>query len=272
MKMLSKNEVVMTQDNSMYDSLAEDYDRFTNWTNRLNFELPFLESQIRNAAPRAIPSVLDAACGTGMHAIALARAGFICAGADLSSKMIDQARINAREAGLEVDFRTAGFGQLAQTFADRTFDALLCLGNSLPHLITPAALEGALGDFFQVMQPGGLLLLQSRNFDAVLSAHNRWMPPEAYSDGEHEWLFQRFYDFEPNGLIRFNMITLKRKLGGEWQSQVTSSMLYPQTEALVRSALVKAGFINIASLGSMTGESFNPQTSPNLVVTANKPG
>lgn len=262
----------MTRDHSMYDTLAEDYDRFTNWTNRLNFELPFLESQIRNAAPGAVPRVLDAACGTGMHAIALAHAGFTCSGADLSPRMIDHARANASAAGLELDFRAAGFGQLTETFVDLRFDALLCLGNSLPHLTAPAALDDALEDFYRVMQPGGLLLLQSRNFDAVLNARNRWMPPEAFSDGEHEWLFQRFYDFEPDGLIRFNMITLKRQHGGEWQSQVTSSMLFPQTEALVRGALVKAGFVNIVSLGSMTGEAFNPQSSPNLVITANKPG
>ncbi|MBP1694600.1 MAG: hypothetical protein H6Q37_2483, partial [Chloroflexi bacterium] len=27
----------------MYDSFSSDYDRFVNWSSRLNFELPFIE-------------------------------------------------------------------------------------------------------------------------------------------------------------------------------------------------------------------------------------
>lgn len=255
----------------MYDSLAEDYDRFTNWTNRLNFEIPLLDKLIRETGTGAAPHVLDAACGTGMHVIALARLGYRCAGADLSRKMIEQAGTNAKAAGMNIDFKVAGFGQLSQSFAGQPFDSLLCLGNSLPHVLTLPALEETLLDFARCLRPGGLLILHSRNFDAVMGSRNRWMPTEAFSDQEHEWLFERFYDFEPDGLIRFNMITLKRPHGADWRAQVTSTTLYPQTEEVVQRALIKSGFNSITSMGSMAGEDFNPHSSPNLVITARKP-
>ena len=68
-----------------YDNFSPDYDRFVSWSGRLAIEMPFLEQKLRETGARR---VLDAACGTGMHAIALAQVGFETAGADLSAGMI----------------------------------------------------------------------------------------------------------------------------------------------------------------------------------------
>src|SRR5512136_1245973 len=119
----------------MYDSLSKDYDYFVNWPERLAYELPFIEAQLQLVAEDRHPvKVLDAACGTGMHAIALAERGYAAAGADLSAGMIERAVANAVSAGVQVDFQVAGFGALAGRFSG--YDALLCLGNSLPHVLS----------------------------------------------------------------------------------------------------------------------------------------
>ena len=74
-------------DTQMYDAFSAHYDRFVNWEARLSAELPFLISELDNIDPdHGEPlTVLDAACGTGQHAIALAKAGYNCAGADFRS-------------------------------------------------------------------------------------------------------------------------------------------------------------------------------------------
>ena len=253
----------------MYDQFSLNYDRFVNWNNRLAYELPFLERTLKGR-----PRVLDAACGTGMHALALAQRGFIASGADLSAGMIERARANAATAGLEVDFRTAGFGELARSFAPGTskpeFDAVLCLGNSLPHAVGPGALEGALRDFAACLKPGGLLLLQNRNFDAVTETRDRWMGPQSQREGEKEWLFFRFYDFLPSGLIQFNVATLTREGDRPWRQQITSSMLRPLTQADLANALPAAGFEQIEWFGGLAGEPFDAAASGNLVVMARK--
>jgi len=253
----------------MYDQFSLDYDRFVNWENRLRYELPFLERALKDR-----PRVLDAACGTGMHALALARLGFSAAGADLSAGMIERARANAAAAGLAVDFRIAGFGELARSFAPGSstpeFDAVLCLGNSLPHAVGPGALETALRDFAACLKPGGLLLLQNRNFDAVTAERQRWMEPQSQREGEKEWLFFRFYDFLPSGLIQFNVATLTRESGQPWRQQITSSMLRPLTQADLAAALPPAGFEQIEWYGSLGGEPFDAASSGNLVVLAHK--
>lgn len=257
----------------MYDKFSSDYDRFVNWQNRLAIEMPFLLKLLGSVHPQpGTPlRVLDAACGTGQHAIALSRASLQVVGADLSPEMIAVARTNAASAGVNIRFETIGFGSLAKTFGAASFDALLCLGNSLPHLLTPVDLADALQDFHRCLAPGGLLIIQNRNFDGVLANHDRWMGPEAHSEGDREWLYQRFYDFEPDGLIRFNIVTLTRVNNGEWSSAVTSTHLRPQKHKELSDALVSAGFTTPQPLGSLTGELFVPLTSGNLVLVASKP-
>ncbi len=268
----------------MYDGFSADYDRFVDWPGRLAAELPFVERQLRAVEARR---VLDAACGTGMHAIALARRGFSMTGADLSAGMIERARANAAASGAEVRFEVAGFGELARVFDQRAprperpggerppgagdaFDALLCLGNSLPHLLTPEALEEALVDFAACLRPGGLRLIQNRNFDAVLTHRQRWMDPQGYREGEDEWLFLRFYDFGSGGKLLFNLLTLRREGAGAWTQQVVSTRLWPMVRKDLAAALDGAGFGEIAWWGDMQGAPFDPDCSPNLVVTARR--
>ena len=255
----------------MYQSLSADYDRFVNWDSRLAFEMPFIEKIANKVSPIKPPlRVLDAACGTGMHAIALVKKGYSMSAADLFPEMIACARENAALAGVEINAHIAGFGSLAQVFGRGQVDLLLCLGNSLPHVLSMEALQQALQDFAACLRPGGLLLLQNRNFDAVLASNARWMEPQTHRQGENEWLFQRFYDFEANGLIHFNIVTLTREGMGEWSPRVSSTTLLPIRRDDLNSALSNCGFGKVETFGGMGGEPFEPLTSPNLIVTAHK--
>ena len=258
---------------NMYDDMSSNYDRFMNWPARLAFELPFLEGQLAALAnPEQPIRVLDAACGTGMHAIALAGRGYCVSGADLSPGMIDQARAHTTAAGLPVDFHIAGFGSLAGALGGQAgrFDALLCLGNSLPHVLSPAELAAAFADFAACLRPGGLLLVQNRNFEAILAARQRWMEPQPYQEGDKEWLFIRFYDYLPGGLIDFNFLTLQRSAGGTWGQSHTTTRLRPQTAQELLAAVAAAGFDKIETFGGMDGSPFDPAASPNLILTARK--
>lgn len=251
----------------MYDAFSTDYDRFVNWPSRLAAELPFIESQLGAASARR---VLDAACGTGQHAVALAKRGYTAAGADLSGGMVERARANAAAAEVTVQYAVAGFGQLAQAFEGQRFDALLCLGNSLPHVLSPAELAQTLGDFAACLRPGGLLLVQNRNFEPVLARRERWMEPQAAREGDAEWLFLRFYDFDADGLLTFNVITLRREGAGPWTQSVTTTRLRPMQAEELASALAAAGFEAIVRLGHMSGEAYQAASSANLVLTARK--
>jgi glycine/sarcosine N-methyltransferase len=257
---------------TMYDQFALDYDRFVNWQNRLSFEMPFIEKFIQGAASQAGETirVLDAACGTGMHAIALSKAGYAVSGADLSAEMIERARSNAQGANVKIRFEAAGFGALAGKFDKTQFDAIICLGNSLPHLLTAAGLLRTLRDFSDVLRPGGTLLIQNRNFDEIMLHKNRWMEPQAHQESNRQWVFERFYDFNLDGTICFNIVSLSKSVDDPWSASVHSTTLRPQLQEEMISALNQAGFTGIQTFGSLSEEPFDPLSSGNLVLTARK--
>ena len=97
------------------------------------------------------------------------------------------------------------------------------------------------------------------------------MEPQSYSEGGTEWVFQRFYDFDPDGLVTFNMVTLKRENQGNWSQNVVTSRLRPLLQNELVSALSEAGFESTETYGNMHGDPFDPETSGNLVVLANVP-
>ena len=251
----------------LYDALSEDYDRFVDWRGRLEYELPFIERQLAAVGAKR---VLDAACGTGMHAIALAKRNCRVTGADVSVGMVERARANAAALGLEIPFVEAGFGELAERVGG-DFDALLCLGNSLPHVLAGNELEATLVDFAAVLRPGGLLFIQNRNFDAVMGGEGeRWMGPQAHQEDGREWLFVRFYDFNPDGTLTFNIITLRRDAEGHWTQSAEATLLRPWLHAELEGMVTAAGFGALTLFGDMTGAPFDPHSSGNLILTATR--
>jgi glycine/sarcosine N-methyltransferase len=254
----------------MYAEFSSHYDQFVDWEARLSIELPFIKTQLQEMRQNGDGkiSILDAACGTGKHAIALVKAGFNCIGADFSKKMVEAARENAQEEGLSMIFRQAGFGELAQTFGENRFDSLICLGNSLPHLLEEVSLAKALVDFFAVLKPGGKLILQNRNFDLVLAERLRWMPPQTFREGDATWVFARFYDFDADGRLTFNIQILHSEGEAPFSQKVISTRLWPMKKVVLEEFLAKAGFNELQYYGDLTGEDFDPNNSGNLVLTA----
>ena len=68
--------------------------------------------------------ILDVGCGTGRHSVALAREGYKMTGIDLSPAMLQQARIAAQNAGVDLELIESD----AQSIAFKNeFDAAICL-------------------------------------------------------------------------------------------------------------------------------------------------
>ncbi len=95
------------------------------------------------------------------------------------------------------------------------------------------------------------------------------MEPQARREGDREWLFLRFYDFDPDGLLTFNVVRLART-GGSWEQRVMSTRIWPLQQAELIDALQTAGFAEAVCWGDMQGAPFDPEDSPNLVMGAYK--
>jgi SAM-dependent methyltransferase len=251
-----------------YDALGDDYDLMVSWEERLRREEPFFAAVF---AEHGVRRVLDVACGTGMHAITFARGGRQVAAADLSAEMIARARAHAREAGVDVTWAVAAFGGLAAAFPDRlgAFDALTCLGNSLPHLDDDAALDAALSDMARMLRPGGILVAQDRNYDRVLAERVRFMPLTTRGAPGDETLFLRITDFLGGDRLAFTILTL-RGADGAWTCDARTTALRGLERATLERALARAGFTALACHGSYAPAPFGAPGTGDLIVVAVK--
>jgi glycine/sarcosine N-methyltransferase len=251
-------------EDGLWENLSADYDRFVDWPARLEREMPTLEGVLQEHQARR---VLDVACGTGQHAIALAQRGYEVLGVDASEGMIDRARESAEAVGVTATFVQAGFGALG-TVVNQPFDAVLCLGNSLPSLLSEEALLGALRDIADALVPGGVLFVQNLNYDRVWPKRERFLPLETHVEGHEEWLFFRFVDFH-EATLTFNMVVAHRQ-NGKWWHRVGSTELRPIFAEDLARQLRRAGFASAETYGDYSRHAYDPRESGDLVVLAQK--
>ncbi|HUI69254.1 MAG TPA: class I SAM-dependent methyltransferase [Spirochaetia bacterium] len=252
---------------AFYDGLGYDYDLMVSWKDRLGREAAFFDRMLQEAGAA---SVLDAACGTGMHAAMFAGKGLRTAAADLSPEMVAMAKQNAKVADVQVDVRAAAFGELSKVFTD-TFDLVVCLGNSLPHLLDDQALDSALADFARVLTPSGMLVIQNRNYDRVLRDSSRFMPLAARADGVEETLFLRITDFprESSETVDFTIVTLKKR-NGVWTQSPRSTTLRALRRKTLERALGRCGFGRVRVWGGYDMSPFDEGLSADLLVAATR--
>lgn len=111
-------------------------------------------------------AVLDAACGTGVSAVALARLGYRVWAADRSHAMVEMAAARFRREHLEIPLVRCMWADLPAA-VDERFDVVLCIGNSLVHAAGSDAMIQALTGLRQMVRPGGHVVVDSRNWEKL---------------------------------------------------------------------------------------------------------
>jgi len=119
---------------------------------------------------RGLPStarLLDAGCGTGRHAVALAGRGYRVTGLDASADLIAVARQRAGAAG--VAFITADLTALP---AAPQYEAILCRG-VLNDLVDDRTRRNAFQAFARALVSGGAVVLDVREWEATARRKTR---------------------------------------------------------------------------------------------------
>jgi glycine/sarcosine N-methyltransferase len=111
--------------------------------------------------------VLDCACGIGTQSLGLAMSGFDVTGCDASCGAVQRARSEASKRGLSVPFLVANMVQLS-SIPQASFDAVICIDNSLPHLETDEELSQAAQQAYGKLRPGGSFIGSIRDYDRLI--------------------------------------------------------------------------------------------------------
>lgn len=146
-------------------------------TSRTQHYKNFLVGLLRRKGCRR---VLDVACGTGIDSVMLLEEGFQVTSVDASDKMLKYAlktRWNRRKDPAFDNWviEEANWLSLPEDIDHLVgdgFDAVICLGNSFAHMMDTTGDQHeqkvALQNFERCVRPGGLLLIDHRNFDHIL--------------------------------------------------------------------------------------------------------
>ena len=111
--------------------------------------------------------------GTGNMAIALAKKKLITA-SEPDKTMAEFIRSKTNRRALRLSVQTKSMEQIAEF--PNSFDGIICIGNTLPHLPDEKKMEHFLNQCHQKLNQNGRLILQTVNYDKVLSTDDFSFP------------------------------------------------------------------------------------------------
>lgn len=134
--------------------------------------------------------VLDAGSGPGRYTIYLAKKGFNVFLLDLSPRCLEIAKREIERAGVEDRVSKIVEGSVAdlQGFDDKLFDAVLCLGGPLSHLLDQSEREKAAKEIVRVAKRGAPIFISVFSRYGVFRAFLQ-LTPDEITDPSHEELF-----------------------------------------------------------------------------------
>lgn len=237
---------------SFYRQLADAYDRI----------FPLKEEVIRFVAHFVSPEegkILDVGCATGQLSIALAKSGYKVRAFDQDEKMIRLAKTK-RSGSDYPEFFIADMQDLLSLAIPEGFAAVLCLGNTMPHMSDFRACKTFIQSAYEILTPGGHLMIQIVNFFQCKAGY-------VFPVIEKENLrFERWYTENENNPHRIDFHTRLRTSNADYKNTIT---LLPITRTQIEEWLKESGFIQLTFYGNYLKIPFQ-KDSPALIVCARK--
>jgi ubiquinone/menaquinone biosynthesis C-methylase UbiE len=187
--------------------------------------------------------ILDCAVGTGQMLIPLAQMGYNVSGIDINGKMIGRATRNFASAQLFAKLSVGDFRNIKEKIRSE-FDCVMCTGNSLAH-VRPVDLEMAIRSMDSVIRPGGMLYIDSKNWDHILQKKQRFYLFNPIIRDKGRVNYMQVWDYLKDESIVFNYLITE-----EIENKIVSKrqfyeMYYPFSLDAVREILSELNYTNI---------------------------
>ena len=198
-------------------------------------------------------TILDVGAATGNLTAYLSSQGYEVTAIDLSEGLIAK----AAEKGVTVQ-------QLNMLAIDElpTFDNIVCIGNTLPHLDSKTSVQLFLQKAYGQLTQGGKIVLQLVNFQKYFAQQQGDYLGNLPLIENDKVKFERYYYLNEEGKIRFKTIlddTIKNE-----------ELLQPIFADQLTEWLTQIGFQAINLYGNFKKDPFDKEKSMALIVTAVK--
>ena len=201
-------------------------------------------------------SVLDMACGAGRHAIAFANKGFKVTAVDLSQRLIKEARKNALDAGVNINFVLS---DILEYETNLQFDLAVNLFTSIGYFENDDENYAVIKKAYSLLKKDGYFVLDYFNKEFLIK---NLVPTTIISENGSK--------ITQNRSISGNRIVKKISIekNGSIDEFYESVRLYSYEE--MSRMLIQTGFNIKKEIGDFYGNPFNSGNSPRLIFFAMK--
>lgn len=225
----------MAKQESLYGRFAKYYDKLYMKKKDYAREAGFIDSLIRKYNPQA-KSILDVACGTGIHMSLLRKMGYGVAGTDASNEMLNLARkrLGGRAELIKADMKNFRLG--------KKFDAVICMFSAINYNLGYGDLEKTIGNFYNHLGTPGLAIIDVGFFPQM------WIPDfvlfDTYKDEKLSIARISKSVLGKDGVADMNMLFFVKDRG-KFDFEVDEQRLMPFDLKKVRRIMQAAGFSKI---------------------------
>ncbi|MBI3481295.1 MAG: class I SAM-dependent methyltransferase [Nitrosomonadales bacterium] len=178
-------------------------------------------------------TAVDLGSGFGMHAIPLARRGYLVLAIDSSPILLD----TLRDHVATLPIRTVEDDLLAfQKHLNHKADLILCMGDTLTHLSGLTTVEQLFSQVAESLQPGGQFIATFRDYTTSILEDKRFIPIRSDDDR----ILTCFLEYSPDYVTVHDV--LHERNGSAWQLRVSAYRKLRLSPGWVTTSLQARGF------------------------------
>ncbi len=243
-----------------YDRLSVEYrhNMGWDWEAVVRDEGASLDRFLADRMARQGPySVLDCTCGIGTQAIGLALHGHQVHATDLSPVSVDCARRESTDFGVAMTFGVADFRKLSAAISE-LFDVVISCDNSMAHCLDDDDLAAALASMKARLKPGGLLLLSTRDYDALIADKPRLTSEHVQDRSDGRRIVFQVWDWANDGRrYRVHQFLIK-EIDGRYELNHFETELRALLRDEVTAAVRDAGYAEVRWHGPEASGYYQP--------------
>lgn len=169
--------------------------------------------------------------------------GFAVEGCDISSGAVHRARSEALKRGLSVQFSVANMLHLS-AIPSSSFDAVICIDNSLPHLESNEQSLRAAQQAYGKLRVGGSFIGSIRDYDRVVVERPTTQGASFFPDSGRRRIVFQVWDWLDERHYRFHLY-ITRSIESAWHTFHFTSTYRAVLRSELRDILEQAGFTNV---------------------------
>ncbi|MBU2100486.1 class I SAM-dependent methyltransferase [Candidatus Micrarchaeota archaeon] len=223
---------------------------FIDWSKRRQGENGFLKKTLEK---NKVNSVFDSCLGDGCDSIYLLKEGFDVTSNDFDLEFIKKAQENARKENVKLNISSFDWRELGRHYDKESFDAVLCLGNSLTYLFCKKDQLNTLRQFYKILKKDGILVIDERNYQYFLDEKDEILKGNFRYSGKFVYCGKKVHAYP----IKIEKNRVVMEYSDKNKKNKGNLVLYPFRRNEMKKLLAEAGFKKIQQFSDYKKE-FNP--------------